>query len=128
MVPAGAVLLFALLLAGCAGQWVFHHEGPPDRATTDILVKTEPTGADVSVNGEYIGRAPLVVPLRYTVETRVYERRRYLPWPHVETRELPSYGREFRFTAHAPGWAEAEQIVIPAGEEKRELRIVLRPR
>jgi hypothetical protein len=127
-VRAGAAAMLAILLGGCAGQWVFNREEPIARTTTEVTVRTQPAGADVSVNGEYIGQSPLTVPLRYSYEVRVYERRCYLPWPHVESRQVPSYAREFRFSARTTGFSDAEQVLIPTGEEKLDLRIVLRPR
>ena len=129
MRKATVVLLLSLLGAGCVrGGWHYVDERLPERATTEVLVQTEPAGADVSVNGEFLGRSPLIVPVRYPFVTRVFERRRMLPWPHVEEREVPVYSSTFTFSAVTTGFMPAEETLRPAGEEKLSLRLVLTPR
>ena len=122
------VVCCALLSAGCPGKWAHHREGAPGHSKTEVTVVTDPPKADVSVNGEYLGRAPLIVPLEYPHEVRVYERRRYLPWPRIETREVPIFTVAFTFSAVATGYAVAEEKIVPQGEEKREVLLTLRPK
>ncbi len=104
------------------------NERPPGKATTEVTLRTIPEGAEVSVNGTYLARAPLVVPLRYPALVQVYERRRFLPWPHVESRELPRYERTFRFEALLPGFEPGTVDVFPQGEQALNVEIVLVPR
>ena len=128
----GAVLLAlgaALLLGGCktSSQWQFVRRGPSRKIVTKVLVRTEPTGAEISVNGNFVGRAPVEIPIRYAKSTKVYERRNYAPYPHVEERELPEYsGNTFTIGAYVVGYHKAEEQLELTGEESMDVSLVLR--
>ena len=67
--PGAIVLALGALLtvAGCksSSQWQFSREGQSGKITTMVLVRTEPTDAEISVSGKYLGRSPVEIPIRY---------------------------------------------------------------
>jgi hypothetical protein len=121
-----AVTLLVLPVAGCSSwsQWQFIRERPGEKVVTKLLVRTVPPGGEISINGSYQGKAPIRIPVRYESSYRVYERREALPYPHVETREVPSYrGNVFRLDAYVIGRGKATQTVTANGEEELEVTI-----
>ena len=122
------ILLSAAALTGCSSwtQWKHIEDRPGGKATTKLLVRTVPTGAEVSINGDYQGKAPLEIPVRYPFEVRVYERSQALPYPHREERELRSYSRNvFRLEAYLMGRVRGTQTVTASGEETLDVTITL---
>jgi hypothetical protein len=117
----------ALLLTGCTSRWQFHRFAPGGSVTTQVEVTTSPPGADVTVNGKPLAKAPFVVPVKYPFEVRVFERRNALPYPHREERRVRDYDRNrFTFRAVLVGYTTAEKVVRLNGEERVEVRLTLR--
>jgi hypothetical protein len=54
----------ALLLAGCQSQWIQQGEHS-EVVRTELLVRTEPTGAMVSLNRTKMDVAPVRIPIEY---------------------------------------------------------------
>jgi hypothetical protein len=125
------ILLVLCLAGGCTthGNWNFVRQRPNEKVTTDVIVRTEPTGAEVSINGTLLGEAPVKVPVMYIEEVKVYQRRVLVPVPDVEQRELRSWlSNEFDFTAFKTGYKEGRAHVTLRGEEEREITIKLEPK
>ncbi len=127
VVPA-LVLLF--LTAGCtSSRWQYLRTRPTQTATTKVTVRTDPSGAEVSINGDYLGEAPVVVPVMYNVEVKVYGRRTVFPYPQRETRELKTWVQNvFTFSAIKTGYSETKAEVTLRGNEEREITIKLHPK
>jgi hypothetical protein len=123
-----AALFSLLLLAGCTtSDWRFVRTRPADRLTTNVTVRTEPSDAEVSLNGNYLGESPIRVPVMYPVEIKVYERRVAVPFPKVESRDLKTYVfNVFTFTAYKTGYHEGSAEVTLRGNEEREITIKLK--
>ena len=114
------------LLAGCTSKWQFHRIAPGGHVTTDVHVTTSPPGADVTVNGSPLAKAPFVVPVKYRFEVRVFERRNALPYPHREERRVRDYSRNrFNFRAVLVGYTMAEEVVRLNGEERVDVELTL---
>ncbi|MEN8148550.1 MAG: PEGA domain-containing protein [Planctomycetota bacterium] len=131
--PGAFVIALGALLAvsGCktASQWQFSRQGKSGKITTLVTVRTQPTDAEVSVDGKYQGRSPVEIPIRYVYKTRVYERKEYFPYPHFEERELVGYERnDFTIGAFVVGYRVAEKEIELKGEEKIELVLTLEKR
>lgn len=125
VVPA-ALLLLACAVGCTSSRWQYVRNRPDQTATTGVTVRTDPTGAEVSINGEYCGESPVRVPVMYPVEIKVYERRNAVPYPHVESKELKTYVRNvFTFTAIKTGYREGKAEVTLLGNEEREITIKL---
>jgi hypothetical protein len=126
-----AALLVLIVATGCgtSSDWQFVRERPPVEVTTRVTVRTDPSGADVSVNDTYLGQSPVAVPIIYRAEVKVYERREALPYPHVESRELKTWVHNvFTFTANKTGYRIGKAEVTLRGGEEREITIKLEPR
>ena len=125
-----AALVAVLLLAGCASsRWRFVRNRPDETMETRVTVRSEPPGAEVLLNGKYMGVTPFAVPVRYPCEVRVYERREALPYLHVESKETRTWkGNEFTFRFRLPGHHETERKLTLTGEETRELSVPLSPK
>ena len=121
-------LLPALVLGGCAtSNWMFVRERPQEKVVTKVLVRTVPSGAEVSVNGHFQGNTPIEIPVRYPVNIRVFQRREALPYPHMEEREVRTYERNvFRFDAFLMGHDRATESVTLLGEETKAVTINLK--
>ena len=128
----GAILLalgFLVAVGGCktSSRWQFLRYGESGKITTKVVVRTEPPGAEVSVNGRRQGTAPIEIPIRYTYATKVYERKEYVPYPQFEQRKLRTYeGNEFTIGAFVIGYREETKKVELKGEETIELTLKLR--
>ena len=57
-------VVLLLALAGCQSQWYLQHDRP-ELATTDVIVRTDPSGAAVSLNGVPQNVAPVRIPIEY---------------------------------------------------------------
>ena len=127
---AAAILLAAaFLLPACASQWRHVRERPEGKAETLMKIYSVPSGAEISLDGSYWGKTPFEVKIRYPYNLRVYQRRTYFPYPHVEEKEVKSYtDNTFVFTVFAIGHERAEERVTLEGEETRELDIRLTPK
>lgn len=125
---AGALALVALA-AGCTSPWRFERERPPDRTVTEVTVKSEPPGAEITLNGAYQSETPFVVPVRYPFHRRIYRRKRYFPVPTWEEREVPTYyHNEFTFRAARTGYHPAGKTITLHGEERTEVLLILTPK
>jgi hypothetical protein len=128
----GAVLIALgtlVLLGGCktSSRWKFLRHGPSGKITTKVIVRTEPSGAEVNVNGKYQGLSPIEIPIRYTYATKIYERKEYVPYPQFEQRDFRYYrGNEFTIGAYAVGYEPTTKKVELKGEESIEVTIELR--
>ena len=122
------VVAAALLLGGCASKWVCAQDAPGDYATTRVKVTTDPPGGDVSVNGNRLGKAPFVVPIRYPYQLKVYERRNFWPYPHREEKETRYYFQNgYTFQAFLVGHSMAQRELRLFGEEEVEVELTLHP-
>jgi hypothetical protein len=130
LLVVAAALLFLMSVAGCTtSDWKFVRTRPADRLTTNVTVRTDPPGAEVSLNGDYLGESPIRVPVMYPVEIKVYERRVAVPFPKVESRDLKTYVfNVFTFTAYRTGYHEGRAEVTLRGNEEREITIKLKPK
>lgn len=63
----------ALLAAGCQSQWVQENEHS-EIVRTDLLVRTEPTGALVFLNRRRMDAAPVRIPIEYEHVTQQWFR------------------------------------------------------
>lgn len=125
---AGAAAAALLLLAGCStsGNWHFLRERPSGKSTTRVTVTSEPAGAEVTLNGQYMGTTPFVVPIEYPYSVRVFERRTALPYPHVEQKDVNTYrNNRFTFRFHAIDHDLVEKTIELNGEETAEVHAVL---
>jgi hypothetical protein len=125
-----AALLALSSVAACktSSQWQFVRYGQKLKVTTRVTVRTEPSGAEVSINGKYLGVSPLEVPIRYVKSMKVYSRRNYMP-PGVEERELPNYEHNHhRLTVFKVGYRPAEKEIVLKGEEELEVPFELKER
>ncbi len=133
MRAGGAVALFCLLLAsgGCrlSGEPRFVRQRPPRKVETKVTVRSIPSGAEVTLGGRYLGETPLLVPIRYRCDIRIFEQKKSLPYPHTETREIRSYPRNrFTFELYKVGYERAQRVIELHGEEERGIEVRLRPR
>ncbi len=129
-IGVAAGLLFLLFASGCAvGRWQYVRNRPDETFRTKVTVHTEPTGAEVSIDGTYLGESPVCVPVMYPLEIKIYERRIGLPYPHVESKQLKTYVKNvFHFTAIKTGYREGRAQVTLRGNEEREITIKLEPK
>lgn len=121
---AAALVALSLALFGCAtsDNWHYVRQRPRQTAETEATVISHPAGAEVFLNGTYMGVAPFVVPIRYPYDLRVFERRVLLPTPHIEEKEVPTYLRnEFTFQFHWSGGKSESVKITLHGEEKVEV-------
>ena len=144
------LLTSVLLLAGCQSQW-FLVTQRNDLVTTDLLVRTEPTGAPVSFNGVEMERAPFRLPVEYDHEEKLYERQTNVgaqlreDWGTVgtiigfpiwgpasafhrtEERRVHVYGRNRHvISASLGGYDEAWQELVLEGEDEIEVSLELK--
>jgi hypothetical protein len=119
----------ALLVAGCtASRWQYTRTRPYEHPVTRVTVRSDPPGAEVSLNGDYMGETPFVVPVRYRCEVMVYERRQALPYLHVETKELRTYSSNvFELHFRKYGFRDATRELTLNGEEEIEISVPLAP-
>ncbi|MCE9636194.1 MAG: hypothetical protein K8T90_10870 [Planctomycetes bacterium] len=68
-----AFALCAAATAGCQSQWYMTVEHA-EVVRTDVVVRTEPTGATVSFDGRVQDAAPLRIPVDYEHSTQQWER------------------------------------------------------
>ncbi|MHC4861411.1 MAG: hypothetical protein ACYTDY_15110, partial [Planctomycetota bacterium] len=118
--PFCTALVAALLLTGCgSSKWRFGVEGPGGRATTKAHVISEPPGADITLNGRPLQKAPFYVPVKYPYKTAVYHRRISFPYPHSEEKEVKRYVENvFTFEAFKVGYYPAKVTLKFVGEEE----------
>lgn len=125
---AGLAAAAVLLLAGCSSMtnWRFLRERPSGKATTRVTVTSEPDGAEVTLNGDYMGTTPFVVPIAYPYAVRVFERRVALPYPHVEQKEIDTYRNNvFTFRFHAIDHELVDRRLELRGEPEAKVHAVL---
>ena len=124
-----ALLLLACAVGCTSSRWQYVRARPDQTTTTNVTVRTDPTGAEVSINGQYCGDSPVRVPVMYPVEIKVYERRNVVPYPHIDSKELKTYVQNvFTFTAVRTGYRETRAEVTLLGNEEREITIKLVPK
>lgn len=124
-----AAVLFVLISSACtSSRWQYVRDRPPGKTTTEVTVRTNPENAEVRLRDKYMGQSPVVIPIRYSCEVKVYQRRVALPYPQVEERELKTWvGNEFTFQIFKPGYARTERTVTLNGEEYIDLDVELSP-
>lgn len=143
-------LLLLAVLPACQSQWYKQSERR-ELVTTEILVDTKPTGAEISFNGVPQGRAPLLIPVEYLHIEEIWSRQSNHgarmredmsavesivtapAWGaasaahYTEDRIRHVYGaNEHVLTAYAPGYDEGYQEVSLEGEERVEVVLSLR--
>lgn len=122
-----AALLGITLFTGGCSQWQHVRNKADGKGTTLVRIKTEPAGADISVNGNAIGVSNLEVPIRYPSRVRLYQRRQYLPYPHVAETEIESfYKNDFTITAYLVGYFPMKTTITLNGEPTKDVVIRLR--
>ena len=122
-------LLLALVGASCtSSRWQFVRDRPPGKATTEVRIRTVPENVEVRLRDDYMGQSPVAIPIRYSYEVKVYQRRKALPYPSVEEKEHKTYVRnEFVFQFFKPGYVRTERTVTLEGEEAVDLEVTLTP-
>jgi hypothetical protein len=129
LVVASALLLVLTTTTCTSSRWEFVRERPHQVYTTDVTITTEPEVADVSINGTFVGQSPIIIPIQHKAEVKIYERRRALPYPHHETREVPTFIRNtFEIGAYATGYHLTTEKITLKGEAEQTLHIRLTPR
>jgi hypothetical protein len=120
-------VLGTVLFAGGCSQWQFVRDKADGKGTTLVRIRTEPPGADISVNGNAIGVSNLEVPIRYPSRVGLYQRREYLPYPHVAETEIESfYKNDFTITAYLVGYFPMKTTITLNGEPTKDVVIRLR--
>jgi hypothetical protein len=139
----------ALTLAGCQSQYYLQNESH-NLLTTDVIVRTEPSGAEIRWNDVSIGKSPLKMPVEYdhveelwTRQTNVGARLRedwgtfgtiigfpiWIPasfFHETEDVRRHKYGNnEFEITARMRGHNDEYRTIKIEGEEELEVRMVL---
>jgi hypothetical protein len=124
---AAIVVLGAILLVGGCSQWQHVRYKDDAKGTTLVRIKTDPAGAEISLNGTPIGVSNLEVPIRYPCKVSLYQRREYLPYPHVAERDLKSYYQnDFTIGAYLIGYYPMKMEITLNGEPTKEVFIRLR--
>jgi hypothetical protein len=63
----------ALLLAGCKSQWYQQHE-VHNLITTEVTLRSEPSGANITWQNQSIGRTPARMPVEYDHTEQLWSR------------------------------------------------------
>ena len=144
-----ATAVLAIAATGCQSQYYLQMESP-NKLTTDVVIRTEPSGADIRWNDVAIGRSPLRMPVEYnhteqlwTRQTNVGARLReewgtlgtiigfpiWLPaslFHETEDVRRHVYGNNvFEVTARMRDHADTYRTVTLEGEDEVEVRIRL---
>ena len=142
----------ALLLAGCQSQYYLQNESA-NLLTTDVVIHTEPSGADIRWNDVAIGKSPLKMPVEYDHVEQVWTRQQnvgarlredwgtfgtivgfpiWIPASFFhETQDIRKhvYGHnEFEVTPRMRGYADEYRKVKLEGEDAVEVRLILKER
>ena len=121
------VLAAGLFLAGCSSKWRYIREAPRGKVTTVVVVKSNPPGAEILLDGEYLGVTPFEMPVIYAYEARVYQRRETVPIPKVAEKIVKSYNHNvLEFEATLLDHAVRKQTVTMEGQERLEVTIRLK--
>lgn len=146
---AVASALVALAAAGCRSQWYMTVEHS-EIVRTDVVVRTEPTGATVAFDGRVQDTAPLRIPVDYEHSTQQWERQTnagaairentgiigtillfpiWIPASFFHTREEAKrhvYGANRHVVAaRLQGFDDAEQAIELGGEAQVEVVLKL---
>jgi len=149
---SAAAAVLVLGLAGCRSQWYLQNEAH-DLLTTDVVIRSYPTGADIRWDGVSLGPAPLRMPVEYDHVEQLWARqgsvgRRWceewgtfgaiigfpiwvpaMLFHETEDRRVHVYGHnEFEVSARLAGHNEAWRNVKLQGEDSVNVRIRLEPR
>ena len=120
-------LAAGLFLAGCSSNWRYVRDAPRGQVTTVVVVKSIPPGAEILLDGEYLGASPFEMPVIYAYEARVYQRRETVPLPRVAEKIVKSYHHNvLEFEAHLLDHAVRKHTVTMEGEERLEVTIRLK--
>ena len=118
----------AALAAGCTSQWYPGFERR-DIATTDVIVKTEPPGAAIYLDGKKLqSPAPLRQPVAYDHVERLYERQsnKFLLYHYKEDLRRHEYGNNRHvFEARLDGYYDTSEEITLNGEAERTITIKL---
>ncbi len=137
----------ALLLGGCQSQWYLQYE-TKDLVTTDVFVRSVPTGANITWNGVDLGPTPLKMPVEYTHVEQLWTRQTNkgaqmreagsgwnpLSVPasvihETQDRRRHVYkGNRFDVSAAASGHRDEMRPVVLEGEDELEIIFELVPR
>ena len=124
------VAVALLSLTGCSAwsNWIYAREGPPGKSTTEVTIVTDPPGAEISINGKYLGESPLIVPVRYAYDMRIFVRRKTVP-PELEEKRVKIYTEnEFVFSAYSTGYRRAKTTIFLHGEALQQIHLTLTPK
>ncbi len=144
--------VIALALAGCQSQWYLQNESD-NLLTTDVVIRTEPPGAEVRWNDVPLGTSPLRMPVEYDHVEQLWSRQTNIgarlredwgTWGTIigfpiwipaslihetEDRRVHIYGHnQFDVTGRLRGYENAYRKVALEGEDEVEVRLVLRKR
>lgn len=71
--PVAPAVLAAVLAAGCQTSWVMD-DARQETVETQVVIRSEPTGAMIRFNGRKQDAAPIRIPVRYTHQTEQWAR------------------------------------------------------
>jgi len=128
---AAAAILPLLLLSACSstGRWQLVRQLQPESKETLVTFVSVPEGAEVTVNGNYVGETPLELRMKHRARPQVWERWQPVPYPHVEEKTLYSYiDNDFTVRFVKTGFFRKTRELELHGEEELEVKVELIPK
>jgi hypothetical protein len=129
VLASAALAGFLLVLGGCAKEWHRIREEGSVRIQTEVVVHTDPPGADVTVNGERRGATPVRIPFIYRYRKVIWGRRvSYGVYREPEERMVPEYFNNiFDVELVKPGFELETHELMLRGEKEKEFHVTLKP-
>ena len=127
---AAALPLLLVALSGCTSQWYLQFE-TSDLVTTDVVVRTVPEGATISVDGATQAKSPVRIPIEYDHIEQLWSRQanKLLLFHYREDLRRHVYGHNKHvITAILRGHEDAEREIVLEGEDEVIVEIPLASR